>query len=107
MCQPRVKKVELFINTYCHHSYYKYPFFHDFRVYKGLTNIVKEEKARKVTLGGRKHGQLKKKTIQRLAGYYKQAIYDNKGDVEVSKKEIVHDKQVHSFLNRKFFLCRQ
>lgn len=58
-----------------------------FRAYKGLTNIVKEEKARKVTLGGRGDGQLKEKTIKRLTSYYKKAIHRNKGNVQVTQNK--------------------
>lgn len=50
-------------------------------MYTGLINIVKEEKARKVTLGGKRHGQLKMSTIEKLVEYYKKAIYRNKSNI--------------------------
>lgn len=54
------------------------------RLYNGITTMVKDEKARKVTLC-RKDGQSKKTTIRKLADYYKKVIYRNEGDIVVTK----------------------
>ena len=61
-----------------------------FRFYSGAAKIVKEERSRKITLGGRGHGQLKEATIKKLSEYYKKAIYSNKGNIKVGKTYIIH-----------------
>ncbi|GBN10289.1 hypothetical protein AVEN_54458-1 [Araneus ventricosus] len=53
-----------------------------------LQNCVKEWRSRGVTLGGKSHGSLKEKTIQKLTQYYQNAILKNKGNADKIKTAI-------------------
>lgn len=51
--------------------------------------MIKTCKAKGITLGGRSYGALKQTTVVTMAGYYKKAIYENKGKVQDMKKAIL------------------
>lgn len=57
------------------------------RVGTALRNLVSEEKARKVTLGGRKEGSLKDTTTVKLQSYYHKAIKKNMPNIHTCYAE--------------------
>lgn len=59
------------------------------RLGTGLRKVVKEGKAKKITLGGQKHGSLKNSTIVKLTKYYKNSILRNKDNVSQMKSDIL------------------
>lgn len=58
------------------------------RLGTGLRNVVKEWKAKKVTLGGKSAGSLKETTIVKLTNYYRGAIVANVPDTNKMKEAI-------------------
>lgn len=58
------------------------------RMGTALRNLVETEKKRGRTLGGKKHGSLTTKTINKLTKYYRNAIIRNKNDVKAMKTDI-------------------
>ncbi|GFV14581.1 uncharacterized protein TNCV_3999321 [Trichonephila clavipes] len=53
-----------------------------------LRNLVKDWRAKGITLGGKSYGSLKETTIKKLTQYYQKAILENKGDIQGMKKSI-------------------
>ncbi|GFW16825.1 uncharacterized protein TNCV_2759531 [Trichonephila clavipes] len=58
------------------------------RLGTSLRNIVKDWRAKGITLGGKSYGSLKETTIKKLTQYYQKAILENKGDIQGMKKSI-------------------
>lgn len=58
------------------------------RLGTALRNVVKDSRAKKITLGGKGYGTLKESTIKRLTSYYHKAIIRNKGDSKAMKNAI-------------------
>lgn len=58
------------------------------RMGTALRNLVKTEKQRGTTLGGRKDGSLKDSTINNICKYYRNAIYKNTGNKDNMKTAI-------------------
>lgn len=58
------------------------------RMGTALRNLVKDERTRGTTLGGRSHGSLKDSTITNISKYYRNAMYQHKGDKEGMKNAI-------------------
>ncbi|KAJ4425603.1 hypothetical protein ANN_27799 [Periplaneta americana] len=58
------------------------------RMGTALRNLVKDERTRGTTLGGRSHGSLKDSTIIIISNYYRNAMYQHKGEKEGMKNAI-------------------
>ncbi|GFX05949.1 uncharacterized protein TNCV_759851 [Trichonephila clavipes] len=58
------------------------------RLGTSLRNLVKDWRAKGITLGGKSYGSLKETTIKKLTQYYQKAILENKGDIQGMKKSI-------------------
>lgn len=58
------------------------------RLGTALRLVVKESRARGITLGGKGHGSLKETTIKKLTSYYQKAIIRNKGNPAAMKNDI-------------------
>ncbi|GFX36503.1 uncharacterized protein TNCV_2030841 [Trichonephila clavipes] len=54
-----------------------------------LRNLVKDWRAKGITLGGKSYGSLKETTIKKLTQYYQKAILENKGDIQDYLTKIV------------------
>lgn len=59
------------------------------RLGTGLRKVVTECKAKKITLGGKKHGSLKESTIKKLTKYYHNSIIRNVNNVKGMKDDIL------------------
>ncbi|XP_076666549.1 uncharacterized protein LOC143368062 [Andrena cerasifolii] len=55
----------------------------------GLRNVVKEWRAKKVTLGGKGEGTLKESTIDKLTTYYRNAIVKNMPNVKAMEEAVM------------------
>ncbi|GFT70683.1 uncharacterized protein TNCV_1784111 [Trichonephila clavipes] len=55
------------------------------RLGTSLRNLVKDWRAKGITLGGKSYGSLKETTIKKLTQYYQKAILENKGDIQGMK----------------------
>ncbi|GFS92134.1 uncharacterized protein TNCV_1112941 [Trichonephila clavipes] len=51
------------------------------RLGTSLRNLVKDWRAKGITLGGKSYGSLKETAIKKLTQYYQKAILENKGDI--------------------------
>lgn len=58
------------------------------RMGAALRKLVEVEKAKGVTLGGKKHGSLSESTIKKITRYYRNSIVRNKGNIIAMKKDI-------------------
>ncbi|GFT74101.1 uncharacterized protein TNCV_3708161 [Trichonephila clavipes] len=68
---------------------HKYGFSHQLKLQKrlgtSLRNLVKDWRAKGITLGGKSYGSLKETTIKKLTQYYQKTILENKGDIQGMK----------------------
>ncbi|GFU19101.1 uncharacterized protein TNCV_4397041 [Trichonephila clavipes] len=58
------------------------------RLGTSLRNLVKDWRAKGITLRGKSYGSLKERMIKKLTQYYQKAILENKGDIQGMKKSI-------------------